>query len=145
MFEAITGVSLAMSARAVAALVLTTILLPLLAGIAVRRIAHSTADRVARPIGVLASVLLMVNAIPIVIGLSRTILSLITDGTILSLGGFALTGLIIGHVLGGPEPDNRPVLALATASRHPAVALAIAHANFPVQARTAGVFTLSQR
>jgi bile acid:Na+ symporter, BASS family len=41
--------------------------------------------------------------------------------------------VIIGHVLGGPEPDNRPVLALATASRHPAVALAIAHANFPEQ------------
>ena len=141
LFEASTGVSLAMSARAVAALVLTTILLPLLVGIAARRIAHTTADRMARPIGVLASVLLMVNAIPIVIGLSGTILSLIGDGTILSLAGFALAGLVIGHVLGGPEPDNRPVLALATASRHPAVAMAIAHANFPVQTRTAaGVF-----
>ena len=56
-----------------------------------------------------------------------------TEGTVLSLATFALAGLIIGHVLGGPEPDNRPVLALATVSRHPAVALAIAHANFPEQ------------
>jgi BASS family bile acid:Na+ symporter len=54
-------------------------------------------------------------------------------GTVLSLAAFVLAGLIIGHALGGPEPDNRPVLALATALRHPAVALAIAHANLPAQ------------
>jgi BASS family bile acid:Na+ symporter len=65
--------------------------------------------------------------------LARTVFSLIGDGTVVSLASFALVGLIVGHLLGGPEPDNRPVLALATASRHPAVALAIAHANFPEQ------------
>ena len=140
-FERITGVSLAMRAGAVAALVLTTILLPLLAGIAVRRIAQTPADRVASPIGVLASVFLVVSAIPILIGFSHAVFSLISNGTILSLAGFALAGLVIGHVLGGPEPDNRPVLALATASRHPAVAMAIAHANFPEQKlAAAGVF-----
>jgi BASS family bile acid:Na+ symporter len=133
LFERITGVALVMQARAVAALVLTTILMPLLAGIAVRRFAHAGADRMAEPIGVLASVLLLVCGVPVVIGLARTIVSLITDGAILSLAGFALAGLIIGHLLGGPEPDNRPVLAFATASRHPAVGMAIAHANFPEQ------------
>jgi BASS family bile acid:Na+ symporter len=137
MFEWITGVSLAMGAGAVAALVLTTILAPLLAGIAVRHIAPTSAERLARPIGLLASVLLAVSAVPILIGLVRTVFSLTTNGTVLSLGGFALAGLVIGHVLGGPEPDNRRVLALATAARHPAVALAIAHANFPEQ-RLAG-------
>jgi len=137
MFERLTGVSLVMRARSVATLVLTTILAPLLAGIAVRTVAHVSADRIARPIGILASVLLIVSAVPILIGLAGTVFSVITDGTVLSLAAFALAGLIIGHVLGGPEPDNRPVLALATASRHPAVALAIAHANFPEQ-RLAG-------
>ncbi len=136
-FEQIAGVPLVMRASAVAALVLTTILAPLLVGIAVRAIAHTGADRVARPIGVLASILLVVSAVPILIGVARTVFSFITDGTLLSLGVFALAGLVIGHLLGGPEPDNRPVLALATASRHPAVAMAIAHANFPEQ-RLAG-------
>jgi len=131
--EAITGVSLVMSTRSVAVLVLTTILAPLVAGIACRRFASANADRAAGPIAVLASVLLIVSALPIVIGVSQTVMSLMTDGTILGLGGFALAGFFIGHVLGGPEPSNRPVLALATASRHPAVALAIAHANFPEQ------------
>jgi|SRR6266850_5794643 len=131
--EEITGVSLAMPARSVAVVVLSTILAPLAAGIAVRRFASAHANRAADPIAVLASVLLIASALPIAIGVSRTVMSLVTNGTILGLGGFALAGFFIGHVLGGPEPANRPVLALATASRHPAVALAIAHANFPEQ------------
>jgi bile acid:Na+ symporter, BASS family len=132
-FEWVAGVPLVMRASAVATLVLTTILAPLLVGIAVRTVAQGIADRIARPIGILASVLLVVCAMPVVIGLAGTVFSVITDGTLLSLAAFALAGLIIGHVLGGPETDNRPVLALATASRHPAVALAIAHTNFPEQ------------
>ena len=32
---------------------------------------------------------------------------------------------------GGPAPGNRLVLALATSTRHPAIAFAIAKANFP--------------
>ena len=139
--EAITGVALVMSVRSVAVPVLTTILAPLVAGMAVRRLASAHADRAAGPIAVFASVLLIASALPIVIGISQTVMSLVTDGTILGLGGFALAGFFIGHVLGGPEPADRPVLALATALRHPAVALAIAHANFPEQRlATAAVF-----
>ncbi len=40
-------------------------------------------------------------------------------------------GLAVGHWLGGPDPNDRTVLALAAASRHPGVALAISSANFP--------------
>jgi len=133
MFARLTGLPLVMPAGAVAALVLTTILAPLLAGIAVRTVAHARADRIARPIGILGSVLLMMSAVPILIGLAGTVFSVISNGTVLSLVAFAVAGLIVGHVLGGPEPDTRQVLALATASRHPAVALSIAHANFPAQ------------
>src|SRR6185503_10871146 len=53
-FERVTGVSLVMRASAVAILVLTTILSPLLAGIAVRTVAHVSADRIARPVGIFA-------------------------------------------------------------------------------------------
>jgi BASS family bile acid:Na+ symporter len=115
------------------ALVLSTILAPLVAGIAVRRVWSAVAHRVTGPVAALGSAFLIASAVPIVIGLATTVLSLVTDGTILGLGSFALAGLFIGHVLGGPEPADRPVLALATASRHPAVAMAIAHTNFPDQ------------
>jgi len=136
-FERLTGVSLVMRAGAVATLVLTTILAPLLAGILVRTVAPGPADRMAHPIAAAASVLLVVCGIPVVVGLGQTALPVITDGTVLSFAAFALVGFVIGHLLGGPEPDNRPVLAIATATRHPAVALAIAHENFPEQ-RLAG-------
>lgn len=126
-------VSLAMPARSVAAMVFVTVLAPLLAGIAVRAMAPSFAERAAKPVGILATVLLMVCFIPVLFGSTRVILSLIGDGTLLSMAGFAVAGFIIGHLLGGPEPENRRVLALATASRHPGVAVAIAHANFPQQ------------
>jgi BASS family bile acid:Na+ symporter len=132
-FERITGVSLAMQPRSVSIIVLTTILLPLLIGIAIGKIAPTFADRAAKPIGILGSALLILSALPLLIGSARTVFSLVGNGTILSLAGFALIGLIIGHLLGGPELDHRTVLALATASRHPAVAVAIAHANFPEQ------------
>ena len=42
-----------------------------------------------------------------------------------------VVGLAAGHWLGGPEDGDRRVLALSTASRHPAIALAVAKANFP--------------
>jgi len=40
---------------------------------------------------------------------------------------FVAIGLAVGHLLGGPAREDRSVLALATASRHPGVALAVAH------------------
>jgi BASS family bile acid:Na+ symporter len=129
--ERIVGIPLTMRPLAIAKLVLTTILVPLAAGIAVRAMAPSFAGRAAKPLGALASVLLPLCALPILIGSWRDIASLFQDGTILSLGSFALIGILIGHLLGGPEAANRPILALATVSRHPGVALAIANANFP--------------
>jgi bile acid:Na+ symporter, BASS family len=80
-----------------------------------------------------ATVLLVVSVIPILFTAWPAIASLIGNGTLAAIAVFILAGLAAGHLLGGPEPDNRSVLALATASRHPAVAMAIASANFPDQ------------
>jgi BASS family bile acid:Na+ symporter len=41
-----------------------------------------------------------------------------------------VAALLIGHVMGGPERGDRTVLALSTAMRHPAMAIALAKANF---------------
>ncbi|MGH7358585.1 MAG: hypothetical protein ACREJR_07215, partial [Candidatus Rokuibacteriota bacterium] len=35
------------------------------------------------------------------------------------------------HWLGGPDPDDRTALAIASSIRHPGVALTIARLNFP--------------
>ena len=52
---------------------------------------------------------------------------LVGNFSIVAMAAFALVGLAVGHWLGGPDPDERSVLAMATSARHPAVALAITH------------------
>ena len=122
-----------MSPGAIALLVLRTVLVPLAVGIAVRSLAASFAERIARPVSLMATVLLIASALPILFTAWPALVSLTGNGTIVALAGFVLVGLAVGHLLGGPDPEDRAVLALSTASRHPGVALAIAHASFPAQ------------
>ena len=48
------------------------------------------------------------------------------EGTIPALALIALIGLAVGHALGGPNADDRTVLAFASVSRHPGVAIVVA-------------------
>jgi len=130
-FEAITGVQLIMRPVAVAMLVMTSVLAPMVVGVVVRAL-FPAAEKAARPISVLASVLLLLAVLPILSVSFKAILSLVGDGTMFALGAFAICGLMVGHLL-GPDRDDREVLALSTATRHPAVAIAIANTNFPGQ------------
>jgi BASS family bile acid:Na+ symporter len=132
-FEDVFAIPLQMPAGSVAALIVRTVLAPVVIGIVVHKLAPSFAKRAAKPVGILGFVLLILSVLPVLFVSARTILSLIGDGTILSLAAFALVGLVAGYRFGGPESENRRVLALATSSRHPGVAVAIAHANFPDQ------------
>jgi bile acid:Na+ symporter, BASS family len=141
-FENIVGVPLRMSARAIALLVFKTILAPLLAGIVLRASVPSFAARTSEKIGTVASVLLVLGILPVFIFSARPMLSLVGNGTLLSLAVFVVAGYIVGHLLGGREPENRHALALATANRHPGVALAIASANFPAQKLAAPAIAL---
>jgi BASS family bile acid:Na+ symporter len=139
--ERIFGIPLQMRAREVAWLMLSSVLIPLLLGMGVRYLWTSFAERAAKPIAVVSLVVLIVACLPILFTSVRSILILVGDGTLLALAAFALVGVVTGHLLGGPDPEDRPVLALATCSRHPAVALAIGHANFPGQ-KLAGALVL---
>jgi BASS family bile acid:Na+ symporter len=121
------------SPRSVASLVLSTVLLPTAAGIALRRLAPAFAERMARPVSAVAFVLLIAGSLPILFTAWPAIWSLIGNGHVLAFVAFVLVGLTTGHLLGGPDPQDRTVLALSTASRHPGVAIAIAQANFPQQ------------
>jgi BASS family bile acid:Na+ symporter len=52
--------------------------------------------------------------------------SVMRQGTLTAIVIITLLGLAIGHLLGGPDEDDRTVLAFATVSRHPGVAVAVA-------------------
>jgi BASS family bile acid:Na+ symporter len=122
-----------MTASSVALIVLLTVLAPLTAGLIVNRLAPALAARIARPVSLFATALLVVAALPVIVAAWPAVMSMIGNGTLLALAVFAAVGLAVGHWLGGDDPDHRTVLALATSARHPAVALAIAGANFQQQ------------
>ena len=141
-FEMASGFTMQMRARDIALIVLTSVLLPLIAGMSVRVLWPVFAERRTKLIALVGFVLLILSCLPILFTSVRAILTLVGDGTLFGLAAFAIIGLIVGHLLGGPDPDDRPVLALATSARHPAVALAIAHANFPGQKLAAAVILI---
>ena len=125
------GIPLSTSSFAVAKLAFVTVLAPLFAGVAIRRLWPRFARRAARPVLNVGFVVLILSLLPLLFKSWSAMSSLIGNGTLLTMIGFVGVGLGAGHVLGGPPAEDRLVLALACASRHPAIALAIATANFP--------------
>lgn len=124
---------LAMQPAAVAKVVLVSTVLPLLAGSAVRTVWPAIADLLARPVGFIGKLLLAVGVLMLLAGMASSVWALVGTGTIIVMTVFAVTGLALGDVLGGPDPGHSAVLGLATACRHPALAFAVATTNFPDQ------------
>jgi BASS family bile acid:Na+ symporter len=114
----------------IAKIVIISILAPLFLGMLIKHLFPGFSGRSAEPISKTASVLMLVSLLPIMITSFPEIISLMGSGTLAAFIGFVLAGLITGHLLGGPEPNNRTVLAISTALRHPGVAIAIAATNF---------------
>lgn len=131
----VTGDPLRMAPEEVATLVVATVLGPLAAGIAIRRVAPAFAQGAATPLSVLAMVLLVAACVPLLLTARGPVMSLVGNGTLLAIGIFTLVGLVAGHLLGGPERRDRVVLALSTASRHPGVAIAAGAAIAPGEKR----------
>ena len=82
------GMPIRMSLGAVASLVLANILAPIGAGIAGRVIAPDFADRIAGPLSLLATLLLVVGIVPIIFIAWPAILFLIGNGTIVAIVAF---------------------------------------------------------
>ena len=126
----------------VAKLVSMTVLGPTLAGVVVRLLAPGLASRIAEPLGKVATILLLAGLGLVLAKAAPAMLALLGDGTLLAIAAFLVLGLVTGHLLGGPTPGDRSVLALATASRHPGVALAIAQLIFPTDKSIAATVLL---
>jgi bile acid:Na+ symporter, BASS family len=124
-----------LSPNAVARLVATTVLVPLAAGIVIRGLAPGFANRAVKPAVSLSTLLFSAAALLVVAASLRSILALMGNGTLLAIAVFSATGLATGHVLGGPAREDRVVLALSTASRHPGVAIAAGAALAPGETR----------
>lgn len=104
-------------------------LLPLAAGMAFRRLWPAQADRIEEPVLLVGGIVLRLAALALLVTSWGAIWTLIGDGTVIAIAVFIVVGLVAGHLLGGRDADGRTTLAIATASRHPAIALSIAAAN----------------
>ena len=124
-------------------LVGASVLVPLGLGIVLRAIAPTAAVRLAKPVTIASTVVLIGALLPLVMAAWPAMRSLIGNGTLVAIVGMTLAGLGVGHLLGGPDRDDRTVLALATAARHPAVAIAILTANFPNETQVAAAVLLA--
>jgi BASS family bile acid:Na+ symporter len=127
------GRSLAVAPGAVAGLVLKTTLAPMAAGLAVRAMAPQNAERIEKVVTPLAAALMAIGVVALVIGTASAMWALVGGGTLVAFVLYTLLGLFVGHLLGGPNPDESAVLALSTAYRHPVIALTLATTNFPDQ------------
>jgi BASS family bile acid:Na+ symporter len=114
-------------------IVAVTVLVPLVLGMLIRSIWPGVPERLRAIAGAVATVMMVVALVPILVRAWPAMYSLFGDGTIVVVVVVTLLWLAIGHVLGGPRQQDRSVLALATASRHPAVAIAVVTTSFPDQ------------
>jgi BASS family bile acid:Na+ symporter len=126
------GTQVHFSVGEVAQLVAKTILVPLAAGMLALRFLPKF-KHLAPFLLAAGSVLLIAGALPLLLVAWKTFGTLAGDGAMLALALFMIAGTAIGHFLGGPAEGDRTVLAIATSSRHPGLALAIAKANSPEQ------------
>jgi BASS family bile acid:Na+ symporter len=125
------GLTFAMDAAALVGLVLMSVVLPLGLGILGRVIAPRLAERLHGPARRASLAGLALSVAAIVATMLPAALSLVGNGTLLVFVVFVTVGILAGHALGGPIREERVVLALSTACRHPAIAIAVARANFP--------------
>jgi BASS family bile acid:Na+ symporter len=134
--------SLETDVAAIVKIVALRVLIPLAAGIVVRKFARPMAERIAHPIIRISGIVLIIGVLCLVPFTFPIAWSLLGNGTELVFIAFVIVGLLLGHLLGGPSPDDRVTLALSTACRQPGLALAITSANFPGDKHVVGAILL---
>lgn len=102
-----------------------SILLPLAAGVATRQWLPKLAASIAPWVSRLGTIALFASVLPILVAAWPTIVPLWDQGVLLASVALAVAAIAAGHLLGGADPSVRATLAIASAMRHPGVALAL--------------------
>jgi BASS family bile acid:Na+ symporter len=127
------GAEVSVGAPRIARVLLITPGVPLCAGLALNRW-WPKAAAVIQTRGQQAGMLLLLVLLAVLVGVAwRGMLALLGDGGALAIAGTIAVGLLAGHVLG--RGRDAVSLALASASRHPGVALSIAQMSYPEHQR----------
>jgi BASS family bile acid:Na+ symporter len=129
--ESVFDRSFAIAPGTIAGMVIMMVVLPLAAGMALCALLPHIGSRLQEPVRWIATGLLVLAVLLLLVGTWKAIWSAIGSGTAIALAAFVVVGLVVGHLLGGPEQEHSTVLALSTACRHPAIALSVASTSFP--------------
>ena len=124
--ERIYGVELALPPLAIAQSVATTAVLPLLLGVAARRLIPGLPSWLSARLRTIAMLMLVLAAIPLLVRAWGVFAPMMGDGTVIVMLLVVAAALAAGHLLGGPDPNDRAVLAVTAATRHPGIAVLIA-------------------
>ena len=115
----------AVTPERVAQVILTSLLLPLGAGMLIRQAAPRLAERVGDPLLKVAGIVMSICALMALVAGFHLVFD-VGLPSIIAFAAFTLTAIAAGHILGGPDASDRRSLAVACASRHIGLALLIA-------------------
>jgi len=125
------GVETAVAPWAVELMLLVTIALPLAVGMGAGKFRPATAPRLAFLADRAGTLLLLLGGVVLLVARGRDIVAVTGRGTIVVSMLIIGFGLLMGHLIGGPDPDKRGALASANVSRHPGVALLLGSSALP--------------
>jgi bile acid:Na+ symporter, BASS family len=108
----------------------TVFLAPLLAGMVARQLWPALADRISDPIISTANIILL-GLVLLILATNLSAILVVGPSGFTMIVVMTFAALAIGHALGGPDPNDRTALAIACASRFPALVMLIASLNFP--------------
>lgn len=112
-------------------LVFSLALGPLFIGMVVRRFFPNWAERSNAQILRVANIVLLIAVLALLILVFPIVWDSVGTNVLIAFTLFNVISVAIGHLMGGPDQDHSVVLALSSASRHPAMALTIASATYP--------------
>ena len=126
------GFSAGIDALSILSLLAKTILIPIGLGMAVRALLPAWADRVGSAVGKAGSIGLVVVVVAVLAALYRTLLAM-DAWSYAVIAIVCLATLAIGHWIGSSKPEEKTILAVECAVRHPGLAIAIGSSSFTPQ------------
>jgi BASS family bile acid:Na+ symporter len=124
------GVSVHIDTLRIARTLAIGIGMPLVLGLIAHRLFGEHVTRYSNVVARLSSILLLVCVATLLIGLAPALWAVMGNGTLVAMIAMILAGLTAGYVLAGDAPELKTALALASAARHPGIAISIATTNF---------------
>lgn len=120
------------SVGSIARIVAFGVIAPLAIGVAIRQFAPRFAAKAWSVVYKLSMVIVLIAIVPVIAKNWGQLAELIGDGAAMAMAmaGVSILALGVGHLLGGPNIDDRATLATAASVRHPGIAISIAAASF---------------